>query len=283
MKKNMERILQEISHLKPIPQVANKVMLLAQDPKSSMSKIAEIITYDQILTANLLKTCNSSYFGLPKKVDSVQQAIVYMGIDQVVDLVWMSGGAENLKKKQAGYELEEGDLWRYSVSSALIARQLAERHKLETQHLVFTAALLKDIGKVVLNQHVADSFEKINLLVTKHEFSFREAEKAVLGIDHAELGAVAAQRWGFSPQMVEIIRNHHLPEETVDYGAETSIVYLADTLCMMIGIGVGSDGLAYRFRRDVVEKFGFTDRDFQEIMAGFGEELRKVEDLITKT
>ena len=279
--RDIQKVVQGIQSLKPMPQVANKVMQIAQDPNSSMSKIAEIITYDQVLTANLLKTCNSSYFGLTKKVDSVSQAIVYMGVDQVVDLVWMSGGKDNLKKKQSGYDLEEGDLWKYSVSSALIARELAEKRKLENQHLIFTAALVKDIGKVVLGQYVADSFEKIHFLVTKHEYSFREAEKAVIGIDHAELGAAAAEKWGFSKQMVEIIRNHHLPEETVTYDLETSLVYLADTLCMMMGIGVGSDGLAYRFRRDVFEKLGFSDRDIQEVMAGFGVKLRKVEDLLS--
>jgi putative nucleotidyltransferase with HDIG domain len=278
--RDIQKVLEGIQRLKPMPQVANKVMLLAQDPNSSMAQIADIITYDQVLTANLLKSCNSSYFGLPKKVDSVNQAIVYMGIDQVVDIVWMSGGADNLKKKQSGYDLEEGDLWKYSVSSALIARELAEKRQLENRHLVFTAALVKDIGKVVLSQHVANSFEKINVLVTKHNYSFREAEKAVIGIDHAELGAAAAEQWGFSPKMVEIIRNHHLPEETAVYDLETSLVYLADTLCMMMGIGVGSDGLAYRFRRDVVEKLGFSDRDIQDVMAGFGEKLRKVEDLL---
>lgn len=281
--KNVEHIIEGINHLKPVPQVANKVMLIAQDPKSSMSKLAEIITYDQVLTANLLKTCNSSYFSLPQKVDSVQQAIVYMGIDQVVDLVWMSGGAENLQKKQEGYDLEEGDLWRYSVSSALIARELAEKRRLENQHLVFTAALLKDIGKAVLSQYVRDSFEKINFLVTKHGFSFRESEKAVIGIDHAELGAFAAEKWGFSPKMVDIIRNHHMPDDSCSYDVETSLVYLADTLCMMIGIGGGSDGLSYRFRRDVVEKLGFSEKDFQEVIAGFGQKLRQVEDLLNAT
>ncbi|MBN1105306.1 MAG: HDOD domain-containing protein [Deltaproteobacteria bacterium] len=278
--KDVDKIIQGINHLKPIPQVASKVMTFAQDPKSSMSKLAEIITYDQILTANLLKTCNSSYFGLPKKVDSVHQAIVYMGMDQVVDLVLISGGAENLKRRQEGYELEEGELWRYSVASALIARDLAEKQGLQGSHLVFTAALLKDIGKVVLNQYVADSFQKIQFLVSQHDYSFREAEKAVIGIDHAELGGLAAEKWGFSPQMVEIIRNHHLPDESVSYDSETCTVYLADMLCMMMGIGVGCDGLAYRFRREVVERLGFSDRDFQEIMAGFGERLHQVEELI---
>ncbi|PKN24667.1 MAG: chemotaxis protein, partial [Deltaproteobacteria bacterium HGW-Deltaproteobacteria-21] len=106
--KDIQKILQGIDRLHPIPHVAEQVMLLARDPESSMSRIAEIITYDQILTANLLKTCNSSYFSVPKKVDSVQQAIVFVGIDQVVDLVWMSGGAANFRKRQDGYDLEEG-------------------------------------------------------------------------------------------------------------------------------------------------------------------------------
>ena len=278
--KDIQKILQGIDRLHPIPHVAEQVMLLARDPESSMSRIAEIITYDQILTANLLKTCNSSYFSVPKKVDSVQQAIVFVGIDQVVDLVWMSGGAANFRKKQDGYDLEEGDLWKYSVSSALISRELAEKRKMDNAHLVFTAALLKDIGKVVLSQYVADSFEKINLLVTQYGYSFMEAEKAVIGIDHAELGGMVAEKWGYSPKMVEIIRSHHLTDESTEFDLETSIVYLADTLCMMIGVGVGSDGLAYRFRKDVIDKLGFSDRDFQEVMAGFGEKLRKVEELI---
>ena len=278
--KDIQKILQGIDRLHPIPHVAEQVMLLAGDPESSMSRIAEIITYDQILTANLLKTCNSSFFSVPRKVDSVQQAIVFVGIDQVVDLVWMSGGAANFRKKQDGYDLEEGDLWKYSVSSALISRELAEKRKMDNAHLVFTAALLKDIGKVVLSQYVADSFEKINLLVTQYGYSFMEAEKAVIGIDHAELGGMVAEKWGYSPKMVEIIRSHHLTDESTEFDLETSIVYLADTLCMMIGVGVGSDGLAYRFRKDVIDKLGFSDRDFQEVMAGFGEKLRKVEELV---
>ncbi|RJR34755.1 MAG: HDOD domain-containing protein [Desulfobacteraceae bacterium] len=278
--KDIDKILEGIDRLHPIPQVAEQVMVLARDAKSSMSRIAEIITHDQILTANLLKTCNSSYFSAPKKVDSVQQAIVFMGIDQVVDIVWMSSGAKNFKKGQEGYDLEEGDLWKYSVSSALISRELAEKRKMENLHLIFTSALLKDIGKVVLSQYVADSFEKINLLVNQYGYSFMEAEKAVIGIDHAELGGMVARKWGYSPKMVEIIRGHHLTDESSEFDLETSIVYLADTLCMMIGVGVGSDGLAYRFRKDVIEKLGFSDRDIQEVMAGFGEKLRKVEELV---
>lgn len=278
--KDIQAILKKIDKLKPMPQVAQKVMAVAQDPQSSMSDLSEIIIYDQSLTANLLRVCNSAMFGLPREVESIQQAIVYLGMDQVVDLALMSGGAANLKGKQEGYDLSEGDLWRYSVSSALIARELAEKKEAVDAHMIFTAALIKDIGKVVLNQYVADSYQKINFLVSKHEFSFKEAEKAVIGIDHAELGGLVAEKWNFSKKMVEIIRYHHSPGESKNTLLETSIVHMADTLCMTMGIGVGSDGLSYRFDNAVTQRLDFSERDFQEVIAGFGEKIQKVEELI---
>lgn len=277
---DVKSIIKKIDMLKPIPQVATKVMSIAQDPDSSMSDLSKVIVYDAAVTANLMKLANSAYFGLPEKVDSVHQAIVYMGMAQVVDLVLLTASSENLKAAQKGYDLNAGELWKYSISSALIARELAEKKGSKETNLIFTAALLKDIGKVILNQYVKDSFEKINTLVTEEELTFRQAEKEVIGIDHAELGGMVAETWKFSPKMVEIISNHHMPQESSVSKFESSIVYMADTLCMMMGIGVGSDGLAYRFHREVVESLELTERDFQEIIAGFGEKIQEVESIV---
>ncbi|MBW2644281.1 MAG: HDOD domain-containing protein [Deltaproteobacteria bacterium] len=228
---DIESIIKKIDGLKPIPQVASKVMSIAEDPESSMSDLSEVIIYDTAVTANLLKVANSAYFGLSEKVDSVHQAIVLMGMDQVSNLVLLSAGSENLKDAQEGYDLETGELWKYSVSSALIARELAEEKGAKETHLIFTAALIKDIGKTILNQYVKDSFDNINALVTEQNYTFREAEKEVIGIDHAELGGMVAENWNFSPMMVEIIRNHHLPQESSISEFESSIVYMADTIC----------------------------------------------------
>lgn len=274
---DIKSIIKEIEDLKPIPQVASKVMSIAKDPESSMNDLSKIIVYDTAVTANLLKVANSAYFGLSEKVDSVHQTVVLMGMDQVANLVLMSASGENLKKAQEGYDLESGDLWKYSVSSALIARELAEKKGAKETHLIFTAALIKDIGKVILNQYVKNSFDNINALVTEQNFTFREAEKEVIGIDHAELGGMVAENWKFSPKMIEIIRNHHLPQESSISEFESSIVYMADTICMMMGIGGGADGLAYRFHQEVVERLCLTERDFQQIIAGFGEKIQEVE------
>jgi putative nucleotidyltransferase with HDIG domain len=274
-------IIKKIDTLKPIPQVINKVMAIVEDPESSLPDLSKVIEYDSAVTANLLKVANSAYFGRPGKFDSIHQAIVYLGMDHVVDLVLLASGADNLKHEQTGYDLRKGDLWKYSVLSALIARELAENKGIGKTHLIFTAALIKDIGKVILDLYVEEAFEEINTMVVEKKLTFREAEKQVIGIDHAELGGMVAKSWNFSPKMVEIIKNHHQPQKSSISEIESSIVYLADTICMMMGVGGGLDGLAYRFHEEVVKRLEFTERDLQEIMAMFGEKLQHVESLVS--
>ena len=277
----IESLVKEINMLKPIPQIASQILTIIEDPQSSITDIADIVVYDPATTASLLKICNSAYVGSPRKIDTVRDAISFLGIDQVVDLMLMHGGAENLTKSQAGYGLHEGELWRHSVASALIAKDLAENKGFDQQkHIIFTAALLKDIGKVILDRFVSDSFARITYHVESKGLSFREAEKKVIGIDHAELGGLVAKTWKFSPKMIFIISNHHLSSQKAHEDLETSIVYLADTICMMMGIGGGADGLAYRFHKDVLDKLGVDASDLQEIIMRFGENMQKVEALI---
>jgi len=280
---SIDAIVKQIKQLEPLPQVTNRVMELVQDSRSSMNDLAKIVGFDQALTANILKVCNSAYFGLNKQVESVQQAIVYLGMDQVVDLVLMSGASRNLNAQHKGYDLGAGELWKYSVSSAILARELALKLGADNKQLIFTAALLKDIGKVVLQQFVAESFRDINELVAHQGYSFREAEKEILGIDHAELGGLVAKQWNFSSAMVEIIENHHLSRDVDVPGRDTAIVYLADLICMMMGIGVGSDGLAYRFHKKVVDDLGFSTKDLGEVIAGFGAKYEEVEALVKQS
>lgn len=276
----IQKLIQEIETLKPMPQVANQILTIIEDPKSSTADVADIVLYDPALTANILKICNSAYYGLPRQVSSVQEAISFLGLDQIIEIVMLKSGTENMRREQAGYGLHEGDLWRHAVSSALIAKDLAVMKKIGNQNLLFTAALLKDIGKVILDRYVSDSFEKIMDLVEREGFSFREAEKKVLGIDHAELGGIIAKTWKFSSQLIQIITNHHLQHEASRQDEQTSIIYLADIICTMMGVGCGVDGLSYRFHKEVLERLKITEVDVQQIIAGFGEKIQGVEEML---
>ncbi len=277
---DLRTIVKGIAGLKPVPRVVHKILAIQQDPDSSMDDLARVISHDATTTANLLKAANSAFYGRSKPIESVQQAAVFLGMDEIVSLALMSNSSDNLKRPQEGYGLKTDDLWRNGIVSALVSRELCQKLALENGHLVFTCALLKDIGKVVLEQHVAAFAKEITELVARGGHSFEEAEKQVIGIDHAELGAMTAQVWQFSEKMVDIIKYHHRPGESVLAPQETAIVHLSDTVCMMMGIGAGSDGLAYRFDQQLIESMGISDIDLQEIMTGIPEKLDDIESFI---
>lgn len=276
----IDRIIDEIESLQPVSSIGNKVMEIISAPDSSLGDIVDIIQYDPGLTANLLKICNSAYFGLQKEIVSVRQAVAFLGIEKVACLIMIGNSADNFKGRQGGYDLNAGELWRYSVASALIAQDLAERMRLENISHVFTSALLKDIGKVILHAYVGDALDQIHSAVHEECLSFNEAEKKVIGIDHAELGARVAESWSFNPAMVDIIRYHHDPDKGPADDLSLPIIYLADSICMMIGVGVGADGLAYRYQQTIVDRLKITDVDLQQTIADFWGKLNSIEELI---
>ena len=274
---SLQSLMKEIHNLKPIPAVVNQLLTVVDSPDSSMEDIARVIQYDPMITASILKTCNSAFFGLKTPAESIKDAVNMMGTDQVIELALIKSGAEALSGSQQGYGLEKGEMWKYSVSSAVVAKQVAIKLGLENKNTLFTAALLKDIGKIILEKHVADGSQKIIHLVKDKQYSFQEAEKEVLGIDHAELGAMIAKMWKFSPKMIKIIRHHHLTDESMLKDREIAGVYLADCICMMMGNGVGADGLSYRFKAQVMKQLGVTAPDILMIIAQFGINMQEVD------
>jgi putative nucleotidyltransferase with HDIG domain len=278
---DLKDIVEQIDLLEPVPPIAAQIMTLAQDPNSSMSKIADLICNDPALTANLLRTCNSAYFGLSRQVDSVRDAITLIGLDYIVQLVLLNSLSANFIKEPVGYGLGEGELWRHAVSSAHVAGILADRFgNSQHKHLIYTAALVKDIGKLILGRFVAFSFEQINILVQSHGYSFNDAEQEVIGMNHEELGALVGQKWHFPPKLIYIIRHHHLSDESARQDLDTSLVYMADIICMMMGVCTGADGLSYRFYGDVLNRLNLSEKDLQGIIAEAGKNQQQVEMLL---
>jgi putative nucleotidyltransferase with HDIG domain len=264
-----------------VPPIATQILTLAENPDSSMAAIADLILHDPALTANLLKICNSAYYGFPRRVDSVKDAASLIGLDQLVDLILMNSVSDNFNQGTGGYGLGEGELWRHAVSSAHIAKQLTECYgNARNRHLIFTAALLKDIGKLVLGRYVAFSLEKINILVHSQGYSFNDAEEKVIGMSHEELGAMVADKWHFGQRMTFIIRNHHLSDSTAREDLDTTLVYLADIICMMMGVCSGADGLAYRFYSSVLERLNLTEKDLHGVLAQMSESQKKIDYLL---
>ena len=256
---NLSKIMARVEKLEPIPEVLHQVLALADDPDAPLTDLVAVVEKDAAITANLLKIVNSAHMGLPVKVDSVQQAVAMLGLQQVVEMILSQNLSGNLQRSQKGYGLAKGDLWRQSLAGAMIARTLADEHDLMSLPAIYTAALLKDIGKVILQEFVADQLEAIQSLVKREGRSFVEAEMDVLGMDHTTLGGIIAKQWHFSPHMIYMIENHHLTNPAARNDPATATLYLADTVAMMVDTGIGVDRLAYHVYQEVFNLF-FTDK-----------------------
>jgi len=278
----VEEILNIANHIPPFPKVAMQVMKMLGDPHVLPKDLAEVIRYDAAITANLLKTCNAAYFGLTRKVSSMDEALVLLGQDALKDIIIASSSARFYKGEAggAGYQLGQGELWKHSVATAIMAKSIAPHFKGVDPGTAFTIGLLHDIGKRFLSSFVAGDFQKIMDRTYIDGLSFMAAEHEVLGIDHAELGSMIMQKWEFPEEMIEAVRSHHDPE-ALNKAPLTALLAMANTLVISLGVGVGADGLSGTMRGEGLKRFGITALELDRYLSNLLIEMERAEEMMT--
>ncbi len=272
-------LLKKVGMLPPLPNTAVKLMGLLNDPRSSVQDMVELIKYDPAVTGQVLRLCNSAFFGLSRKVTSLQEAMSCLGMVKVLQVVMAVHTNSILSRKQIGYGLERGMLWKHSVGVALAATAIGQRTDEQRANLLFTAALLHDIGKVVLNEYVAAEFLEIVRRVNSERVSFTEAETRVLGFSHAEIGARVAETWKLPDSLARCIRHHHDPAALQPADKLVDIVYLANGVCRLLGIGLGQECPSRRIDEAVLSRQGLLPADMESIGAETLLESKKVEEM----
>lgn len=274
-----EKILNLVKHVQPFPKVVQRVMAMIDDPEVGAQELAEVIQYDAIITANVLKICNASYFGLPRKVSSLDEALVVVGQAALKDIIITSSSARFYKGQVgAGYKLEEGELWKHSVATGIMAKLLVRHIAGVEPWEAYTAGLLHDIGKRFLSSFVAEDFNQIVLKVARDKCAFVEAEKELLGYDHAELGGMILQAWEFSPEMLQAVKLHHDPD-VLQKDPLSALIALSNALVISMGIGVGADGLATRVQCEGLKRFKITPQILDLCMVELLTEMDKAKEL----
>lgn len=266
---SLDQLIEESERIEPVPQVIHQLMDLADDLEVPVSEITELILYEPVVTANLLKMANSAAFGFKKHVDSVNDAVVMLGLKRVVEVVLLSSVSQSLKSAQKGYGLVDGQLWKQSVSCALMASAVADAVNPSIRHIVFTATLLKDIGVIVMDRHVRAAEQEIRTLMKAEGLDLVEAERQILGIDHARLGGRIARNWNFSDTLAATIRDHHLAGPASTVSPEAAMVYLADSMCSMSGINADLFCGNYRHYDRVLQQLQLAETAVNRIMSDF--------------
>jgi putative nucleotidyltransferase with HDIG domain len=262
MENDKRNIFSTLKDFPSMPGAASELLSIIEDPKVAASQIEDVLRYDPGLTANILKLSNSAYFGLANEVGSVRRAVVLLGLKKVTQIVMTSCVNALMGVNVDGYDLPPGELWRHSIAVSVAAELLVKELNIEAPEETFTAALLHDVGKIVLSDILKDNLEAIE---TKsfEGMPFLLAENEVLGTNHAEIGAQILKTWSLPENIVNAVRWHHDPDSAEESNILIDIVHIADVLCMMIGIGVGREGLRYKPSSSATERLGVANKHLE--------------------
>lgn len=260
-------ILDAIDQIEALPAAAAETIALMQNPEADIGELTRLIEYDPGITANILRLANSSYFGGSYTVNSVRDAFVRLGQQRVMELLALTIMDKRAGGPILGYDLPAGALVTQAMAAAIGVEKLARHLERPMPPDAFTATLLHDIGKVVLGTFVAVDAHPILEKSQDEKIPFDEAERAVLGIDHAEVGALILTRWGFPNDITDPVYWHHRPTEAPQKSETLFFVHAMDVMVNMIGIGGGVDSCDYRPASAWLTEKGLTTQVLEAIVS----------------
>jgi putative nucleotidyltransferase with HDIG domain len=253
--------------LPTLPLVALEVTRLAENPLSSAAEMVRLIRNDPSLTARILRVANSSYYGMPRRIDSLNTAIVALGMREISNLVTSISVVKTFPGREDEQTFNLQAFWEHSAGSAEVARMISTKLHLHLRGAEFTAALLHDVGKIVLDQYFHEESLKAREIQRAEHLPSSEAERRVLGVDHAEIGAWLAERWSLPPAIAEAIRYHHDPHLASLDSLLAGVVHLADLMSKAIAEEEARDSWNRRLISDEV----------WEILAQGNPEIRRLD------
>ncbi|MCK5438243.1 MAG: HDOD domain-containing protein, partial [Desulfobulbaceae bacterium] len=228
------KALRSVKNLPTLPGIVIKLSKMAEDPDTTTDQMGKVISKDHILAAKLLKLVNSAFYGFPQRISSISSAIILLGFNVIKSLIISASIFEFM-------EDQDLELWEHSLGCAVVSSVLAKRLGVSEPEEISTAGLIHDLGKVAIKMELPEEFEKIHCLVRKRGISTLEAEREILGLDHAEVGGWLTKSWNLPTKLIEPIVCHHDPRTSKNEQIASSIVHFSDIVIRGWGYGHADD------------------------------------------
>lgn len=230
------KLLSSIRNLPSMPVVMMEVSKLLSNPLTSANDLGKIISKDQGLVAKILAVANSPLYGIPRRVSTIEFAIVILGFDHIKNIVMALSMIEAFKKG-GGKNWDNSSYWVHSIMTASAAKRIADEIGYQKSSEVFTAGLLHDLGISIIHRYFNEEFNSINNLVDSQQMRYLKAEEQVLGLTHQLIGQQLANRWNLPEILGSTIAFHHQPSKAEGNKITAAIVHLADFMTQKLNIG----------------------------------------------
>ena len=258
-------IIMNTSSLPTLPGIITKLNALSENDKASVPEMARLVSSDQVLSARILKLANSPSYGF-YRVSTISNAMILLGVNVVKSLALSSSIFEIMEKNSIG-------LWEHSLGAGVAANIISRKLKLPECEEICTAALLHDIGKVIIRLNFGDDYRLLLALIEEKDISMLEAERELLGTDHAEVGAWLAKSWFLPDKLIEPIACHHYIGESQAHQIKTCVVHFADILIKASAFGFSGDDLVPIINPVAWEKLEMNDSLLAEIVEELEDKL----------
>ncbi len=261
--KKVERILSSVYNVPTVPQIILEVSNLIEDPKTSASILGRMISNDQGLVTKILTIANSPLHGIPRRVATIDFAIVVLGFDQVKNIVVALSMMETLKVL-GNKKFDQTKYWVHSILTAAASKRIADDLGYQTSGEVFTAGLLHDLGIPIIYKYFNKEYKEITEAVIKNKMTYLEAEENILGITHQDIGRFLVDRWNLPVSISDVISFHHNPSLAENNRELIALVHLADYMTKQLKIGDFTWDDGSELDKEVIEILRLGDEEYLE-------------------
>jgi putative nucleotidyltransferase with HDIG domain len=258
-------LLNGVDRLDPLPITVTTLMNRMADEYVSPREIASVIEYDQAIAATLLRAANSATMGGRVRIERVGDAVNRLGLDFILNVA-LGSHMKALAAPVDMYDLSEDDFWLHGAVASLAAKEIAAAAApaVHVPKEAAIAALMHDIGKLVLVRHTDIDLSQMWTLTETEGMTFVEAEQAILGFDHAEVGGAVAEKWCFPEEIRHAIAVHH-QVPLLDPTPMTDCVMLSNIVAKTVGVGVGAEGMNMYADQGCMRRLGLGFNTFGKI------------------
>ncbi|MBN1293524.1 MAG: HDOD domain-containing protein [Candidatus Latescibacteria bacterium] len=272
--------IDDTKDLHTLPKVYHLALSLLSDPKSTRDDIVSVLKRDQVITTKILRIVNSSLFGFSRTITTIDDAIPLLGFNEIRNIV-TSVSILKLMGDGTNHDIfDRQAFWKHSIGCAIVTKIVAKYIGISKNEEYFTAGLLHDIGKLVLDQLFPDEFRKLINLVNSQSIHYRKAEREIFGQPHQEIGAYLLTKWNIPGIIVDAVRFHHSPVDSAVDPFLVSAVHVGDIITHMLAIGDSGERNVPKLEDYAERQLGIGLVDLDQLVPDIDEQLQESEDLL---
>ncbi len=275
---DIEKKLSKIDELPALPTIVFEINNLLNNPRTTAPELSRLIMRDPALTAKVLKVANSAFFSLPKRITSVNQAIIVFGFNTVRSIVLCSSVIEAFNSFKSKMFFSQEEFWAFSAGVAATARVVARNAGEKKTESSFVAGLLHGLGKVTLQEFFAAEFEESVKRAEEEGISLWQAQREVFGVSDGEVASILIKTWKLSPDIIEPIRFQDMPEEAPEeYRKPSAYLLTAYVISHLLAFGKPFDRVLPQLRPEVMEFAGVKEEQWDRLLELAFDEAQKAQ------